>query len=46
MFSGSILAEPKKLNEDMGENGGFYEVEGIGYDFIPSVLHRKVVDKW
>jgi len=43
---GSILAEPKKLNEDMGENGGFYEVEGIGYDFIPSVLHRKVVDKW
>lgn len=23
-----------------------YEVEGIGYDFIPTVLDRSVVDKW
>lgn len=40
---GSILAEPSELNE----NGvGFYEVEGIGYDFIPTVLDRTVVDMW
>lgn len=25
---------------------GFYEVEGIGYDFIPTVLDRSMVDKW
>lgn len=24
----------------------FYEVEGIGYDFVPSVLHRHLVDRW
>uniref|UniRef100_A0A8C4XW73 Cystathionine beta-synthase n=1 Tax=Gopherus evgoodei TaxID=1825980 RepID=A0A8C4XW73_9SAUR len=23
-----------------------YEVEGIGYDFVPTVLDRSVVDKW
>lgn len=23
-----------------------YEVEGIGYDFIPEVLHRDNIDKW
>ena len=23
-----------------------YEVEGIGYDFIPEVLDRSLVDKW
>lgn len=33
---GSILAEPAQLNETDGS--GFYEVEGIGYDFIPTVL--------
>lgn len=33
---GSILAEPAELNET--DNSGFYEVEGIGYDFIPTVL--------
>jgi len=43
---GSILAEPHNLNADVGDAGGFYEVEGIGYDFVPSVLHRKVVDRW
>lgn len=25
---------------------GFYEVEGIGYDFIPTVLDRSIVDHW
>lgn len=40
---GSILAEPESLNKS---NVTFYEVEGIGYDFIPTVLDRSVVDKW
>uniref|UniRef100_A0A915IY34 Tryptophan synthase beta chain-like PALP domain-containing protein n=1 Tax=Romanomermis culicivorax TaxID=13658 RepID=A0A915IY34_ROMCU len=35
---GSILAGP--------DEGGFYEVEGIGYDFIPAVIDRTVVDRW
>lgn len=41
---GSILAEPDSLNKS--DFVGIYEVEGIGYDFIPTVLDRKVVDKW
>jgi len=41
---GSILAQPEELNKLDGS--GFYEVEGIGYDFIPTVLDRSVVDKW
>ena len=40
---GSLLAEPDSLNKSDTE---FYEVEGIGYDFIPTVLDRSVVDKW
>ncbi|XP_039224656.1 cystathionine beta-synthase-like protein isoform X1 [Crotalus tigris] len=40
---GSILAEPEKLNIT---DKTVYEVEGIGYDFIPTVLDRSVVDKW
>uniref|UniRef100_A0A8C5SU50 CBS domain-containing protein n=1 Tax=Laticauda laticaudata TaxID=8630 RepID=A0A8C5SU50_LATLA len=40
---GSILAEPEKLNKT---DKTTYEVEGIGYDFIPTVLDRSVVDKW
>jgi len=40
---GSILAEPENLNKS---NVTFYEVEGTGYDFIPTVLDRGVVDKW
>ncbi|XP_074069991.1 cystathionine beta-synthase isoform X2 [Macrotis lagotis] len=40
---GSILAEPEDLNQT---DKTVYEVEGIGYDFIPTVLDRKVVDKW
>jgi len=40
---GSILAEPAELN-NTDVTG--YQVEGIGYDFIPTVLDRNVVDKW
>ncbi|KAJ1369724.1 hypothetical protein KIN20_031269 [Parelaphostrongylus tenuis] len=37
---GSVLADPNE-NE-----AGFYEVEGVGYDFVPGTLDRSVVDKW
>lgn len=36
---GSILAEPEELNQT---EQTAYEVEGIGYDFVPTVLDRKV----
>lgn len=39
---GSILALPETLN---GEITG-YQVEGIGYDFIPQVLDRELIDDW
>jgi cystathionine beta-synthase len=39
---GSILALPETLN---GAITG-YQVEGIGYDFIPNVLDRALVDDW
>ena len=35
---GSILAGPGDI--------GSYKVEGIGYDFIPDVLDRGLVDEW
>lgn len=35
---GSILAGPGEVKS--------YKVEGIGYDFIPDVLDRKLVDRW
>jgi cystathionine beta-synthase len=35
---GSILAGPGEIKS--------YKVEGIGYDFIPDVLDRKLVDRW
>jgi cystathionine beta-synthase len=35
---GSILAGPAEV--------GSYKVEGIGYDFIPDVLDRGLVDEW
>ena len=35
---GSILAGPAPV--------GSYKVEGIGYDFIPDVLDRELVDEW
>ncbi|KAG1691661.1 Cystathionine beta-synthase [Nymphon striatum] len=40
---GSILAQPEELNNT---DVTFYEVEGIGYDFIPTVLDHSVIDKW
>mmetsp|Transcript_16484 Transcript_16484/g.28592 ORF Transcript_16484/g.28592 Transcript_16484/m.28592 type:complete len:474 (+) Transcript_16484:196-1617(+) len=41
---GSILALPDSLN-DKGRLTG-YQVEGIGYDFIPDVLDRSLIDEW
>jgi len=41
---GSILAVPDNLNDE--DRLKAYAVEGIGYDFIPSVLDRSVADKW
>jgi cystathionine beta-synthase len=35
---GSILAGPGPIST--------YKVEGIGYDFIPDVLDRELVDRW
>ncbi|KAJ0173616.1 hypothetical protein K1T71_010765 [Dendrolimus kikuchii] len=40
---GSILAVPDKINESDVQ---LYEVEGIGYDFLPNTLDRSVVDRW
>ena len=37
------MAEPAELNVDSPHT---YKVEGIGYDFIPRVLDRTLVDKW
>jgi cystathionine beta-synthase len=41
---GSILAVPDSLNDE--NRLCPYQVEGIGYDFIPDVLQREVVDRW
>lgn len=41
---GSILAEPDELNDVRRLET--YQVEGIGYDFIPDVLARSMIDKW
>ena len=41
---GSILAEPDNLN-DFNRLVG-YQVEGTGYDFIPTVLDRALPDYW
>lgn len=41
---GSILALPESLNQERPNEA--YKVEGIGYDFIPDVLDRELVDKW
>mmetsp|Transcript_10252 Transcript_10252/g.27541 ORF Transcript_10252/g.27541 Transcript_10252/m.27541 type:complete len:434 (-) Transcript_10252:278-1579(-) len=47
---GSILAEPDSLNDGSARTGQkrltAYQVEGIGYDFIPTVLDREVADYW
>lgn len=39
---GSVLADP----EHPPVNPKPYHVEGIGYDFLPDVCHRKYVDQW
>lgn len=39
---GSILAEPEELNQTDKTQ---YEVEGIGYDFVPTVLDRSVSER-
>ncbi len=41
---GSILALPESLNQIHANES--YRVEGIGYDFVPEVLDRHIVDKW
>ena len=41
---GSILAEPDRLNDFKRLQS--YAVEGTGYDFIPKVLDRELVDFW
>ncbi|KNC99634.1 cystathionine beta-synthase [Spizellomyces punctatus DAOM BR117] len=41
--NGSILAQPETLNN---EGIHSYQVEGIGYDFVPEVLDRQYVDEW
>merc|ERR1712176_1362027 len=47
---GSILAEPDSMDDGSARTGQgrltAYQVEGIGYDFIPTVLDRGVVDHW
>jgi len=47
---GSILAQPAAMNEGSARTGQGklkpYHVEGIGYDFIPTVLDREVIDHW
>ncbi|KAI2505535.1 pyridoxal-phosphate dependent enzyme [Fragilaria crotonensis] len=41
---GSILAVPECLNDKNRLKP--YQVEGIGYDFIPDVLNRSLIDRW
>ena len=40
--AGSILAVPETLNKS---DVTFYEVEGIGYDFVPTVCDREVTGR-
>lgn len=47
---GSILALPNNMNDKSPRTGQGrlqgYHVEGIGYDFIPTVLDRSLADYW
>jgi len=47
---GSILAKPDSMNDGSERTGQkrltAYQVEGIGYDFIPTVLDQELVDIW
>jgi len=39
---GSLLSDPEGLKDQISS----YQVEGIGYDFVPKVLDRSLVDIW
>jgi len=47
---GSTLAMPDSMNDGSKRTGQGrlkpYQVEGIGYDFVPTVLDRSVADYW
>ncbi|CAE6427993.1 unnamed protein product [Rhizoctonia solani] len=45
---GSILALPESLNVLKESEDSSYQVEGIGYDFVPEVLSREpgLIDQW
>jgi cystathionine beta-synthase len=47
---GSILAVPDSMNDGSARTGQkrltAYHVEGIGYDFIPTVLDSDTADHW
>mmetsp|Transcript_51376 Transcript_51376/g.117124 ORF Transcript_51376/g.117124 Transcript_51376/m.117124 type:complete len:430 (+) Transcript_51376:65-1354(+) len=47
---GSVLAMPDNVNDKSPRTGQgrleAYQVEGIGYDFIPTVLDRSLADYW
>lgn len=40
---GSVMAFPPEKNKTTVD---FFEIEGIGYDFVPKVLYRDLVDEW
>ncbi|XP_062538975.1 cystathionine beta-synthase-like [Armigeres subalbatus] len=40
---GSIMAYPASLNKT---DCKFWEVEGVGYDFVPTTCDRQVIDEW
>ncbi|KAK2151487.1 hypothetical protein LSH36_361g00009 [Paralvinella palmiformis] len=40
---GSILAEPEETNESGID---YFEMEGLGYDFIPTVFDQQLITKW
>jgi cystathionine beta-synthase len=44
--NGSILAQPESLNDANPAAEGGQQTEGIGYDFLPRVFDRTVVDDW
>lgn len=48
--AGSILAKPDSVNDVSARTGHKrlqgYQVEGIGYDFVPTVLDQDVADYW
>merc|ERR1719161_2097786 len=47
---GSILAKPDSANDGSSRTGHKrlqpYQVEGIGYDFIPTVTNQDIIDHW